>query len=66
MARKVRQTDRSPEGGLLEWPRPIYDRSWTDPRTGGARRMRGGQLEAKAARRLMRRADLLVLHAYGP
>jgi hypothetical protein len=28
--------------------------------------MRGGQLDAKSARRLMRSPEVLVLHAYGP
>ena len=37
-----------------------------DPSTGTTWRTRGDQLDAKSARRLMRRADLVVLHAYGP
>ena len=53
------------DGPGVEWARPVRDGAWTGP-DGAYWRRRGGQLEPKAARRLMRRPDLVVLHAYGP
>ena len=50
-------------GGWLTWPRPLHDREWVD-NDGSAWRMRGGPLDAKQARRLMRRADVHVVRAY--
>lgn len=64
MTKKVRQTDELPDGSSLEWPRPVYDREWTDAR-GTTWRMRGGELHGRAARRMVRRSDVVVLHAYG-
>lgn len=44
----------------------MHARSWTDPGTGTTWHIRGAPLDARSARRLMLRADLLVLRAYGP
>lgn len=64
MARRVRQSDATPDDGFVEWPRPVYDRSWVDPE-GITWRMRGRALGNKAARRLVRTPDLRTTHAYG-
>jgi hypothetical protein len=42
----------------------VHDREWIDPH-GTAWRMRGSPLDAKQARRLMRRSDVHVVLAYG-
>jgi hypothetical protein len=57
--------DGDPEShaGGLTWPRPVHDREWVDL-DGSAWRMRGGQLDAKQARRLMKRPDVDVVRAY--
>ena len=57
--------DGDPEssGGWLTWPRPVDDREWVDV-DGGAWRMRGGPLDVKQARRLMKRPDVHVVRAY--
>lgn len=47
----------------MEWPRPVYDGSWTD-RQGVTWRMRRSELDDKRLRRLLKRSDLRVLHAY--
>lgn len=64
MAKEVRQSDATPDGSFVEWPRPVYDRGWVDP-DGITWRMRGKALGSKAARRLMRRPNVRVVHAYG-
>jgi hypothetical protein len=53
-----------PDGTEVEWPRPVHDRSLVDE-AGTAWHMRGSVLEGKAARRVMRKPDLRVVHAYG-
>lgn len=50
-------------GGWLMWPRPVDDREWVDL-DGTVWRMRGGPLDAKQARRLMRRPGVHVARAY--
>jgi len=57
--------DGAPEvrGGWLMWPRPVDDREWVDV-DGTVWRMRGGPLDAKQARRLMKRPDVYVVWAY--
>jgi hypothetical protein len=57
--------DGAPEsiGGWLTWPRPVHDREWVDA-DGSVWRMRGGPLDAKHARRLMKRPHVHVVHAY--
>ena len=52
-----------PSGGWLMWPRPLHDRDWVDT-DGSVWRMRGGPLDAKQARRLMKRPDVHVVRAY--
>jgi hypothetical protein len=48
-----------------EHPRLLRDREWTDP--GGTQwRMRGGQLDPKQARRLLRRDGVRVLLVNSP
>jgi hypothetical protein len=49
--------------GWLTWPRPVHDREWVDV-DGSAWRMRGGPLDARQARRLMKRPDIHVVRAY--
>lgn len=57
--------DGSPEssGGWLTWPRPVHDREWIDV-DGKVWRMRGGPLDARRVRRLMKRPDVHVVRAY--
>ncbi|MFG1624619.1 hypothetical protein [Kribbella sp. NPDC049227] len=50
-------------GGWRTWPRPVDDRAWVDL-DGSVWRMRGGPLDAKQARRLMKRPDVHVVRAY--
>ncbi|GAA2758445.1 hypothetical protein GCM10009872_38050 [Actinopolymorpha rutila] len=52
-----------PDGLSNVWPRPVYDRAWVDA-DGTAWRMRGSALDAKEARKLMRRPDVRVVLAY--
>jgi hypothetical protein len=52
-----------PAGQSDVWPRPVYDGTWVDAE-GTAWRMRGGALDAKGARKLMRRSDVRVVLAY--
>jgi len=46
------------------WPRLIHDRQWTDP-TGTCWHIRGGALDGRAARKLLKRSDVRVLHVNG-
>ncbi len=48
----------------IPWATPLKDGEWTDL-VGVRWRMRGGPLQPRAARRLLRRPGLRVLHAYG-
>ncbi len=52
----------APEGG--EWPTPVYDGSLIED-DGTLWRMRGSALGDKAARKMLRRTDVRVVHAYG-
>ena len=49
------------------WPRPIHAGCWTDD-DGTQWHLRGGraQLPDRVLRRLLKRTDIRVLHAYGP
>ena len=49
------------------WPHPIQDGHWTDD-NGTEWHIRGGlaQLPDRVLRRLLKRTDVRVLHAYGP
>jgi hypothetical protein len=49
--------------GWLTWPRPVDDREWVDVDR-SVWRMRGGPVDAKQARRLMKRPDVHVVRAY--
>lgn len=55
------------ESGAQAWPQPIRDGQWTDD-NGSCWHIRGRGIEpdSPALRRLLRRPDLRVLHAYGP
>ena len=57
--------DGAPEvsGGWRTWPRPVDDREWVDV-DGSVWRLRGGPLDAKRARRLMKRPDVHVVRGY--
>ena len=61
----ARAGDEAPEsiGGSVLWSRPVHDREWVDA-DGKAWRMRGGPLEARQARRLMKRPDVHVVRAF--
>lgn len=50
--------------GEGRWPAPIHDKHWIDQQ-GNRWHMRGGELIARQARRLLRRPDVAVLHVYG-
>jgi hypothetical protein len=53
------------DGEQQAWPSPIRAREWVDP--GGRRwHMRGGTLDQRHLRRLLKRLDVRVLHVYGP
>lgn len=56
------ETAESGDGWLM-WPRPVHDREWVDL-DGTLWRMRGGPMDAKQARRLMRRPGVHVARAY--
>jgi hypothetical protein len=62
-AAKVTQSSVGPAGQSDVWPRPVYDGTWVDAE-GTAWRMRGSALDAKGARKLMRRSDVRVVLAY--
>lgn len=47
------------------WPRLIHDRQWIDP-AGTRWHIRGGALDGRAARKLLKRSDVRVLHVNGP
>jgi hypothetical protein len=64
IADRDRNTAQEPSGDTQYWPRPVRDREWIDA-DGTAWRMRGGQLHAMQARRLMKRSDVHVVRAYG-
>lgn len=57
-------SDLEPDGQPQPWPMPVKDRVWVDS-AGNQWHMRGPELTAKTMRRLLRRPDLRVLHAYG-
>jgi hypothetical protein len=58
-----RRIDDGDEGAGGTWPRPVHDRKWVDD-DGIVWRMRGGPLDAKQARRLMKRQAVHVVRAY--
>jgi hypothetical protein len=62
-ATRVTQLEVGPDGQIVRWPRPVQDGVWVDP-DGVAWRMRGGRLDAKTARKLVRRSDIAVAWAY--
>lgn len=47
------------------WATPIRDGEWTDP-NGTRWHIRGAALSERAARKLLRRSGVRVLHVYGP
>lgn len=61
---KLKIEAADPHAQVAEWARPMRDGTWTDP-DGVCWRRRGGPLEPKAARRLIRRPEIQVVHAYG-
>jgi hypothetical protein len=63
VAGAVTQSSIGPGGQSYVWPRPVYDGAWVDT-DGRAWRMRGNALDAKQARKLMRRSDVRVVLAY--
>ena len=63
IAECVGQSDVGVDGSSYEWPRPVYDGAWVDT-DGVLWRMRGGQLDARQVRRLLKRPNLRVVWAY--
>jgi hypothetical protein len=61
---RVSQADVGPEDEVVCWPRPVYDRAWVDAES-TSWRMRGGDLDLKQFRRLLKRPDVHVVWAYG-
>jgi hypothetical protein len=64
--RKARSDAGAQGPEAQSWPQPIRDGHWTD-NNGTLWHIRGGpgQLPHRALRRLLKRRDLRVLHAYG-
>jgi hypothetical protein len=60
----VSQADVGPDDQVVYWPRPVHDREWVDAE-GTSWRMRGGDLDQKQFRRLLKRPDVHVVRAYG-
>jgi len=58
-------SDIGPDGEQQVWPSPIRAREWVDP-DGSRWHMRGGTLDQRQLRRLLKRLDVRVLHVYGP
>jgi hypothetical protein len=48
---------------VVYWPRPVHDREWVDAE-GTSWRIRGGDLDQKQFRRLLKRPDVHVVRAY--
>ena len=58
-------SDVGPDGEQQAWHSPICARDWVDP--GGSRwHTRGGTLDQRQLRRLLKRLDVQELHVYGP
>jgi hypothetical protein len=52
-------------GEAVPWPSAVRAREWVDP-DGTRWRRRGGPADVRRAERLLRSADVRVLHFYGP
>src|SRR6266511_96679 len=65
--RRVHSDSAADRPNAQSWPQPIHDGHWTDD-NGAHWYIRGGraQLPHRVLRRLLKRPDLRVLHAYGP
>lgn len=63
-ATRVSQADVGPDDRVVYWPRPVHDREWVDAE-GTSWHMRGGDLDQKQLRRLLKRPDIHVVWAYG-
>lgn len=63
-AARVSQAEVGPDDQVVYWPRPVHDREWVDAE-GTSWRMRGGDLDQKQFRRLLKRPDVHVVRAYG-
>ena len=61
---RVSQADVGPDDRVVYWPRPVHDREWVDAE-GTSWHMRGGDLDQKQFRRLVKRPDVHVVRAYG-
>lgn len=57
-------SDVGPDGQAAPWPTPIRDRQWVDAE-GVVWRMRGAALGRREWVRLLKRADVRILHVYG-
>jgi hypothetical protein len=67
LVRKARSTPEADRANTQPWPQPIRGGHWTDD-NGTHWRIRGGRagLPWLVLRRLLKRPNLRVLHAYGP
>ena len=67
LVRTTRSNGTDQEHGAQAWPQPIREGDWTDG-AGITWRIRGRGIEPRGPtlRRLLKRPDLRVLHAYGP
>ena len=64
-ATRVVPPDSSAPHSGTPWATPIRDGHWTDPE-GASWHVRGSVLDERAARKLLRRPGVRVLHVYGP
>src|SRR5262245_43823226 len=67
IVREAGSTPKAEPTGAQPWPQPIREGRWTDDSgTQWHIRGRGAQSPRGLLRRLLKRSDLRVLHAYGP
>jgi hypothetical protein len=66
LVRKARTDSEAEQPKDQRWPRPIRDGRWIDD-NGTHWHIRGGQIQVhrRRLRRLLKRPDLRILHAYG-
>jgi hypothetical protein len=67
LVHQAKSESPSPKPAVETWPQPIEDGRWVDD-SGVEWRIRGPRIDpaGSALRRLLKRTELRVLHAYGP